>query len=293
MERASFLKTMALMPLAIKAMNLNELKNITGEYSNSSQWPVVFIGHGNPMNAILDNPFTKSLENLGKSFTEKPNAIMVVSAHWLTRGTSVTVSERPRIIYDFGGFPEALYNVQYPAKGSPKLAKETKQTIHSTLVNEDSTWGLDHGAWTVLKHMFPEANIPVFQLSIDASKPAEFHYQLAEELKSLRKKGVLIIGSGNIVHNLYQIDFSDAAKPFSWAVEFDETVKSKLQNKDYASLVHYENLGQAAKWSVPTNDHYLPMLYALGLAENSEELKFTFEEIQNASISMRCFTIGK
>ncbi len=293
MERAGFLKTLALMPLAIKTMDLNELKNITGGYSNSQQWPVVFIGHGNPMNAILDNPFTKSLENLGKSFTEKPTAIMVVSAHWLTRGTSVMVSEVPKIIYDFGGFPEELYHVKYPAKGSPQLAKETKQLVHSVNVKEEETWGLDHGAWTVLKHMYPEANIPVFQLSIDVTKSPEYHFKLAQELKALRKKGVLIIGSGNIVHNLYQIDFNDNAKPFSWALEFDQIVKSRLLKNDFHSLIHYENFGEAAKYSVPTNDHYLPMLYTLGLAGSNEELKFTFEDIQNASISMRCFTIGK
>lgn len=292
MKRSNFLKTMALMPLAFKTMNLHELKNITDNYKSSALWPVIFVGHGNPMNAILNNPFTKSLEKLGKSFTEKPNAIMVVSAHWLTHGTSVTISEKPRIIYDFGGFPEALYHVQYAAPGSPTLAREAKQLIHSIHVGEEETWGLDHGAWTILKHMFPEANIPVFQLSIDATKPAEYHYQLGQELKALRKKGVLIIGSGNIVHNLYQVDFSEDARPLPWAIEFDEIVKENLLKRDFTSLIHYENFGSSAKWAVPTNDHYLPMLYTLGLAENNEKLTFTFEEIQNASLSMRCFKIG-
>ena len=292
MRRMDFLKSMALIPLVLKTMNLKELKNITDDFNSSDQWPVIFIGHGNPMNAILNNPFTQSLEILGKSFYEKPNAIMVVSAHWLTSGTYVTVSEKPRIIYDFGGFPEELYHVQYPAKGSPGFARETEQLAKSAKINDDNTWGLDHGAWTVLKHMFPEANIPVFQLSIDVHQPAEYHYQLAKELKLLRNKGILIIGSGNIVHNLYQVNFSENAKPFDWAIEFDEIVKTKLQKNEYQSLVHYENFGQMAKWAVPTNDHYLPMLYTLGLANANENMTFTFEGIQNASISMRCFKIG-
>jgi len=289
MERASFLKTMALMPLAIKTMNLNDLKNISSEYSHSPKWPAIFIGHGNPMNALWDNPFTQSLEKLGKSFTEKPNAIMVISAHWLTRGTSVTVSEKPRIIYDFGGFPDELYRVQYPAKGSPEKAKETKQTINSTSVNEDSSWGLDHGAWTVLKHMFPNADIPVFQLSIDATQPPEYHFKLASELKTLREKGVLIIGSGNIVHNLYEVSFSANAKPADWAIEFDDIVRKRLINRSFADLINYEKFGSVASLSVPTNDHYLPMLYTIGLSNTSDELTFTYEEIQNTSLSMRCF----
>jgi 4,5-DOPA dioxygenase extradiol len=289
MKRASFLKTLALMPLAIKTMNLNDLKAATSEYNNSHKWPAIFIGHGNPMNAIWDNPFTRSLENLGKSFTEKPNAIMVVSAHWLTRGTSVTVSEKPRIIYDFGGFPNELYRVQYPAKGSPEMARETKQSIHSINVNEDSSWGLDHGAWTVLKHMFPNADIPVFQLSIDATQPPAYHFKLANELKALREKGLLIIGSGNIVHNLYEVDFSPNAKPNDWAIEFDDIVRQKLESRNFDELVNYEKFGRAAQLSVPTNDHYLPMLYTIGISDKKDNLIFTYNEIQNSSLSMRCF----
>ena len=273
-------------------MNLSDLKHITDDLGTSSTMPVLFVGHGNPMNAIADNAFTKKLGTWGSSFQDKPKAILVISAHWLTQGTHVMVSPKPRTIHDFGGFPQALYQIQYPVDGSPSFANETKQIVTSTQVIADDQWGLDHGAWTVLKHMFPKADIPVYQLSIDYAKPPAYHYNLAKELKSLRKKGVLIIGSGNIVHNLYQIDFDEKAKPYDWAVEFDETVKKQLQNKDFESLINYSSLGNAAHLSIPTNDHYLPMLYSLGLTDKSESLTFTFEEIQNASISMRCFQVG-
>jgi len=292
MERRHLLKSLSLLPFAGITMNLDALYNIADNFKTTEQWPVLFIGHGSPMNAILDNAFTRSLTSLGKSFKEKPNAILVVSAHWLTRGTHVMISEKPKTIYDFGGFPDELYQIKYPAPGSPLFAKETKQLIKTTNTIEDDNWGLDHGAWTILRHIFPNADIPVFQLSIDYSKEPQYHYNLAAELKALRKKGVLIIGSGNIVHNLYQIDFNENAKPFKWAIEFDEIVKVKLFKKDYAGLINYSILGQAAKLSIPTNDHYLPMLYSLGLTEKDEELKFVYEEIQNASISMRCFQIG-
>lgn len=292
MDRSSFLKSLALIPLGGISMNLTELKNITDNFENTLPLPILFVGHGTPMNAIADNAFTRKLAEWGNSFTEKPKAILVISAHWLTRGTHVMVSPKPRTIHDFGGFPEALYRIQYPAPGSPEFASEAKQLITSTGVVDDDQWGLDHGAWTVLRHMFPKADIPVFQVSIDFSKPPQYHYNLAQELKALRKKGVLIIGSGNIVHNLYQIDFEENAKPFDWAIEFDEIVKNKLQTRNYENLIDYASLGKAASLSIPTNDHYLPMLYSLGLTDKNEPLTFTYEEIQNASISMRCFQVG-
>ena len=292
MDRKDFLKSLAFIPLGVAAMKLNEFKNITDNFEGTSKMPALFIGHGNPMNALLDNPFTRNLNALGKSFAEKPKAILVVSAHWLTKGTHVLVSSKPKTIHDFGGFPQALFDVQYPSPGAPELAKETKKLISSVNVVGDDNWGLDHGAWTVLKHMFPEADIPVFQLSIDYYKAPEYHFKLAEELQALRKKGVLIIGSGNIVHNLYNIDFDTNAKPFDWAVEFDGIVKSKLEHRQYTDLMNYTGLGKSAALAVPTNDHYLPMFYTLGLADKEEELKFTYEEIQNGSISMRCFQVG-
>jgi 4,5-DOPA dioxygenase extradiol len=289
MKRADFLKTLAVLPLTPSVMNLNDLQNITNEFKTTEQLPVMFIGHGSPMNAIADNAFTKSLSRTGNNLPFKPTAILVISAHWLTRGTHVLTSAKPRIIYDFGGFPEELYKVQYPSPGAPQFANEAKQLLAQTSVVDDNQWGFDHGAWTVLKHMFPEANIPVFELSIDATKPPEYHFELAKQLKALRNKGVLIIGSGNIVHNLYQVSFDNNAKPYDWAIEFDEKVKSLLMKRDFDALINYKTLGQSAQLSIPTNDHYLPMLYSLGLTDNNDELQFTFEEIQNASISMRCF----
>jgi len=292
MNRKDFLKSLAFIPFGAAAMKLTEFKTITGNFESTSTMPALFIGHGNPMNALYDNAFTRHLTALGKSFAEKPKAILVVSAHWLTRGTHVLVSSKPKTIHDFGGFPQQLFDVQYLAPGAPELAKETGAMIKSTDVTEDSSWGLDHGAWTVLKHLYPAADIPVFQLSIDYGKAPEYHYSLAQELKALRKKGVLIIGSGNIVHNLYNIDFDANAKPFDWAVEFDSIVKSKLEHRLFTDLMDYTSLGKSAALAVPTNDHYLPMFYTLGLTEKNEGLKFTFEEIQNGSISMRCFEVS-
>ena len=292
MDRSAFIKSLAILPIGGIFMNLTELKNITDNFENTTQLPVLFVGHGSPMNAIADNAFTRKLAAWGNSFAEKPKAILVVSAHWLTRGTHVMVSPKPKTIHDFGGFPQALYQIQYPAPGTPEFAIETKRLITTTNVVDDDQWGLDHGAWTVLRHMFPKADIPIYQLSIDFSKPPLYHYNLAQELKILRKKGVLIVGSGNIVHNLYQIDFDEQAKPFDWAIEFDEMVKTKLEARDYNNLINYSSLGNAASLSIPTNDHYLPMLYSLGLTDKNEPLTFTYEEIQNASISMRCFQVG-
>jgi 4,5-DOPA dioxygenase extradiol len=274
------------------------MQNITlkalGEGGTSSaRMPVFFIGHGNPMNALADNDFTRSLALMRTSLPEEPKAILVISAHWLTDGTRVSVTPAPRTIHDFGGFPEALFRMQYPAPGAPELARTTKGLVTSAGVTEDERWGLDHGAWSILVHMFPQARTPVFELSIDYRKPAQYHYDLASQLKPLRSKGVLIIGSGNIVHNLSRADFADGAAPFDWAVEFDETVKQRLSEHNYESLMKYESLGRAALLSVPTNDHYLPMFYTLGATDKSEPLDFTFEEIQNASISMRCFQIGR
>lgn len=254
--------------------------------------PVLFIGHGNPMNALYNNPFTKSLATEGEILKKlNPIAVLVISAHWLSNGTRVSVSPNPNTIHDFGGFPDELFQVQYPAPGAHDLAIFTKNLITYTPVEEDNKWGLDHGAWSILKHMFPLADIPVFQLSIDYKKPPRWHFELANELKTLRQKNVIIIGSGNIVHNLYMVDFSDTAKPFPWAVEFDEQIKTKLINKDYDALIDYKDIGNSYL-AVPSNDHYLPLMYTLGLSEKSEHLSFIYEEIQNATISMRSFKIG-
>ena len=270
-------------------MQLNDLKNITSEFKSTGQMPVMFIGHGNPMNGISDNAFTRALGKMGQELPQKPLAILVISAHWLTKGTHVLTAPQPKTIHDFGGFPEALYAVQYPAPGAPELARETSRLVTSAAVAEDEHWGLDPGSWKVLKHMYPLADIPVYQLSIDYYQPPEYHFRLAAELKALRSKGVLIMGSGNIVHNLRQVVFSDNAQPFDWALSFDATVKHTLEQGAFSDLVNYHTLGREAQLSIPTNDHYLPMIYTLGLINKNEAIRFTYEEIQNGSISMRCF----
>lgn len=272
-------------------MQLQDLHKTTSAFKSTNPLPAWFIGHGSPMNVLMDNSFTRTLQTMGKSLPEKSQAILVISAHWLTRkGTYVAVTEKPETIYDFYGFPQAMYDVQYPSPGAPEYAREVKNIITSTEVQEDHEWGLDHGAWTILKHAFPQADIPVFQMSIDYSKPASYHFALANELQALRSKGVLIIGSGNIVHNLRAADFHNiTANAYPWAQEFDEISKKKIVSREFTDLINYEKLGQAALMSVPTPDHYFPMIYSLGLVRDKDEINFTYEEIQNASVSMRCF----
>ncbi|HNA13013.1 MAG TPA: 4,5-DOPA dioxygenase extradiol [Cyclobacteriaceae bacterium] len=279
------------MQRCIFSMQLQDLHKQTSAFKDTNRFPGWFIGHGSPMNVLMDNNFTRSLQSMGNSLPDKPNAILVISAHWLTRkGTFVAVTEKPETIYDFYGFPQAMYDVQYPAPGSPEYAQEVKKAITSTEVQDDKDWGLDHGAWTILKHAFPKADIPVFQMSIDYSKPAAYHFALANELQVLRNKGVLIIGSGNIVHNLRAADFHNiSANPYPWAQEFDDISKKRIISREFSDLVNYEKLGQAALMSVPTPDHYYPMIYSLGLVNDQDEIRFTYEEIQNASVSMRCF----
>lgn len=266
---------------------LDELKKA----ENTERMPVFFIGHGNPMNALYDNAFTKKLNTIRNTIS-KPKAILVVSAHWLTRGTYVSTNPSPKTIYDFGGFPDELFKVKYEPKGSPELAKELKQKVNYTTVSEDNTMGLDHGAWTILKHIYPAADIPTFQLSIDYSKPPSYHYELAKQLNYLRDKGVVIIGSGNIVHNLGMVDFYNPNNVYDWAREFDSTVKNLLDKGDDNSLIHYEKLGKSAELSIPTNDHYLPMLYILGLKNKGEQVTTLYESLEMGSLSMRSFVIN-
>lgn len=290
MKRKDFLKILGLSPLAATAMNLKELNNLTSEFASTEKMPVLFVGHGSPMNALEENPFTKTLNRIGKSI--QPTAILVVSAHWLTRGTSVAVTPMPETIHDFGGFPQALFDMQYPAKGSPLMAKEVTKLIPS--VTEDNEWGLDHGAWTILVHMYPKANIPVFQMSIDYTKPMQYHFDLAKQLQTLRNKGVLIVGSGNIVHNLRVSMTSlmrNDPKPLDWAVEFDAWAKQKMQERDFKSLIAYEN-HKAGKLAAPSMDHYAPFIYTLGLAGPNEKITQEFEEVSYGGLSMRTVRVG-
>ena len=296
MHRKTFLKSLALLPLVTCNMKLQEFPSITNALPNTEKMPVLFVGHGSPMNALEDNAFTRSLRKLGEQFKQdgkKPAAILVVSAHWLTRGSYVNIAPKPETIHDFGGFPKELFEAQYPAAGSPELAKETAKL--SALIQETDDWGLDHAARTTLTHLFPEADIPVFQLSIDYYQPLQYHLDLAAQLNALREKGVLIIGSGNIVHNLRlsmeRLRNGDA-RPFDWAVEFDTWVSEKIAGRDFQSLVTYEKAGESGKLSVPTPDHYIPMLYSLGLAGEKEEIKQAYEEVTLGGISMRTFQVG-
>lgn len=272
-------------------MKLQTLEKITDQFSATHLMPVLFIGHGHPMNALLDNNFTQALTQLGKNL-EKPTAALVISAHWFTKGTYVSVNPHPKAIYDFGNFDARLFDIRYEPAGSPELAQEVKKLAAQFPIQEDSTMGLDHGTWTVLKYIFPQADVPVFQLSIDYSQPPAYHYQLGQALKKLRRKGVLIIGSGNIVHNLRTLDWQHSeAPPYDWAVEFDAIVKQRLDQGAFSDLVNYQQFGSVAQASVPTNDHYLPMLYTLGLVEPTEHIRYSFEGFQYAGISMRSFMV--
>jgi 4,5-DOPA dioxygenase extradiol len=265
--------------------------------SGNKLMPVLFVGHGSPMNIVMKNSYTESLVKVGKDLP-KPRAIMVVSAHWLTSGTFVTCTDKPKTIYDFYGFPDELYKIKYPSRGSPSVA-ELVTKIAKIAPVKCGDWGLDHAAWAVLKHMYPSADVPVFEISLDYSpynewhpKSLEYHYKIALELAPLREKGVLIIGSGNIVHNLGLIDFDTTAEPYEWAVKFDEQVKYNLVNGNHKMLCNYLDMGQEAHFAVPTLDHYLPMIYAIGLQRKKEPMKFIHEGFQNGSVSMRAFQIG-
>ncbi len=251
--------------------------------------PVLFVGHGSPMNAIEDNEFSQAWIENGKALP-KPKAILCISAHWETEGTQVTAMERPKTIYDFYGFPEPLYEMKYPALGSPDLARLTQETISQINIEQNFDWGLDHGTWSVLSRMFPKADIPVIQLSLDRTKGPAFHYELGKELKALRNKGVMIIGSGNIVHNLRVMVWQD--KAYDWAIEFDEKIKQLILLGEHDSIIHYHKLGQAAQLSVPTNEHYLPLLYILALQDKEEKIKFFGDKVTLGSMSMRSLRIG-
>jgi 4,5-DOPA dioxygenase extradiol len=290
MERKEFLKALALLPIGGLAMNLNTLKNITDKFEGSSKMPVLFIGHGNPMNALLDNEYTRKFNEMGKS-VGKPTAILVISAHWETKGTFVTAMEKPRTIHDFGGFPKELHEYQYPAPGSPETAMLTKNAITKTIIEMDHQWGLDHGAWTVLTHIFPEANVPVLQLSLDYRKPFQWHYELAKELSALREKGVLIVSSGNIVHNLGMVNFNDP-KPYDWALEANEKVKSLILDNNHSSLINYTSMGKSMQLAVPTPEHYLPLIYTLAMKGEKENVSFFNDKTEFGSLSMTSVKIS-
>lgn len=259
---------------------------LTKDLNLTEKMPVLFIGHGNPMNAITDNIYSQSWKVLGEQLP-LPKAILCISAHWLTKGTAITMAEHPKTLHDFGGFPDELFAVQYPALGTVYYAQMAILAVKSTTVQEDFSWGLDHGAWSILKNMYPNANVPVFQMSIDATKPPLYHFNLAKELAELRNKGVLILASGNIVHNLGILSWDGKVEAFDWALEFDDFVKKHIVDNNPLPLIEYKKLGKLATLAHPTNEHYLPLLYALGLRDNTDIVQFFNESFDLGSLSMR------
>lgn len=256
--------------------------------------PVLFIGHGSPMNGIEDNEFSRSWTALAKEIPT-PKAVLVISAHWFTKGTSITAMDYPKTIHDFGGFPDALNQIQYPVPGNPTLARETSSLIHSTKVKLDHEWGLDHGTWTVVRHMYPHADIPVLQLSIDFTQGPKFHYELAKEIQHLRSKGILIIGSGNMVHNLRMIDWNKldgTPYGYDWALQMNHTFKDLILKKDHQSLIHYDQLGKEALMAIPTPEHYLPLIYTLALQEEKDDVSFFNDKPIGGSLTMTSVKIG-
>ena len=253
--------------------------------------PVLFVGHGNPMNAIETNEFTRQWVILGETLP-RPKAILCISAHWETKGTYVTAMQKPQTIHDFGGFPQALFDVQYPAPGNPELADETKNIISKTNVGLDESWGLDHGAWSVIRVMYPEADIPVIQMSLDYYQNPQYHYDLARELAALRQKGVLVIGSGNMVHNLRDVDWSKPNQGFDWAIEANSKFKKLILDNDHKQLINYKSLGREVELSIPTPEHYLPLLYALALKTEKDEVSFFNDKCVMGSLNMTSVKIG-
>jgi 4,5-DOPA dioxygenase extradiol len=259
--------------------------------SAAPRMPVVFFGHGSPMNAIEPNRYADAWRAIGAS-VPRPRAILSVSAHWYARGTGVTAMERPRTIHDFYGFPKPLYEVAYPAPGDPALARRVRELAAPVDAALDQSWGLDHGTWQVLLHAFPRADVPVVQLSMDGAQPASFHYALGRQLAPLRDEGVLVIGSGNVVHNLGLMRRSADAAPYEWAVRFNDRVRALLAARDHAPLVAYETLGEDARLSIPTPDHYLPLLYCIALQEEGEAIDFPVDGIDIGSVGMLSAVIG-
>lgn len=287
MNRFDFLKLLSLQVIIMNTgSTLARLQETLPE--QDVLMPALFIGHGNPMNGIENNEFSLAWEKLGITLP-KPAAVLVISAHWLTKGTFITAMEKPKTIHDFGGFPQELFDVQYPAPGNPKMAAEVRSILQQTNAGLDHEWGLDHGAWTVLKRMYPNADIPVLQLSIDFYKPALYHFELGKQLASLRKKGVLIIGSGNMIHNLRLVDFANIDRVdygYDWAIEMHELFKQKITAGDYKGLIDYEHLSKSAKLAIPTPDHYYPLLYTLGMQQKNETPLFFNDKLVAGSLNM-------
>jgi 4,5-DOPA dioxygenase extradiol len=294
MQRKTFVKILGVSTLAVSMGSLSHLQQLSDALPSSERMPVLFLGHGSPMNAIEENEFVTGFRNVAEKLP-KPKAILCISAHWFTRGTKVTAMEMPRTIHDFGGFPQALFDVQYPAKGSPTLAKETADILKPLEVELDEKWGLDHGAWTVIKHLYPSADVPVIQMSIDYTKSPAYHFELAAKLNELRDKGIMIIGSGNIVHNLGLVDFANFNKDnygFDWAIEVRSKINTWLDDGNFKSIVEYDKQGKAFQLAIPTPEHYLPLIYTLGLKSKKDELSLFNDKMLAGSLSMTSVRIG-
>jgi 4,5-DOPA dioxygenase extradiol len=277
MKRKTFLKSLALLPIAGAAMKLSTLSQLSENLENSERMPALFLGHGSPMNAIEENEFVTGFRQVGRELPP-PRAVLCVSAHWETRGTFVTAMEHPRTIHDFGGFPQALFDVQYPAPGSP-----------------DDKWGLDHGAWSVIKHLFPKADIPVLQLSLDYNQPPQYHYELARELAALRYKGILVVGSGNMVHNLRMVAWdrlNDTNFGYDWAIEASEKMKGFIRDGNHKELIGFRSQGKSFDLAIPTPEHYLPLLYTLAMQEKNEEVTLFNDRAVAGALTMTSVKIG-
>jgi len=255
--------------------------------------PTIFFGHGNPMNALRANAWTQGWAAIGQQLPQRPRAVLAVSAHWYVRATALTALARPRTIHDFRGFPPELFAVQYPAPGDPALVRRVRELMQPLDVGEDRSWGLDHGTWSVLRHVFPAADVPVVQLSIDATQPPAFHYELGRRLRPLRDEGVLLIGSGNVVHNLHAYAWKNPkVEPFDWTLRFDARVRELVAQGNHAALVDYPALGPDAALAIPTPDHYLPLLYVLGASDAGEPVAFPVEGFDGGSMSMLALRFG-
>ncbi|MBK7762541.1 MAG: 4,5-DOPA dioxygenase extradiol [Bacteroidetes bacterium] len=294
MDRKKFLQSLAILPIAASAMKLNALESFTDKLPSTEKMPTLFLGHGSPMNAIEENEFVNGFRKAGNEIP-KPKAILCVSAHWETKGSFVTAVEHPKTIHDFGGFPQALFDVQYPAPGSPALAKEVKELVKKTEIGLDEKWGLDHGAWSVIKHMYPKADIPVLQLSIDYTQNAQYHYNLAKEIAALRSKGILIVGSGNMVHNLGLVAWDKMQTDnyaYEWADDASKKMKQCILDGNHQSLIDFKSQGKSFDLAIPTPEHYLPLLYVLALKEKNESVSLFNDKAVAGSLSMTSVKIG-
>lgn len=275
-------------------MKLDGLKKMTDPLESTEKMPVLFLGHGSPMNAIEENEFVQGFRKTAQSF-EKPKAVLCISAHWETNGTFVTAMDHPRTIHDFGGFPKELFEVQYPAPGSPELAQETKNMVQMTEIGLDQKWGLDHGAWSVIKHMYPDADIPVIQMSLDYTKSPAWHFELAKELARLREKGILIVGSGNMVHNLRRVAWDKLNAEeygYDWAIEASLKMKDFILNRNHKPLIDYASQGKAFQLAIPTPEHYLPLLYSLALGRKNENIELFNDKAVAGSLTMTSVKIS-